>query len=119
MRLETRTDPTTGDVTTFDVDLTTGEAVEQVNGVTTATGAYDPTLLEGLRAQEREQKQLDRLQTKFDEVKAAPRLTVADYRQDAGPVDMREAVRMINDLRSMVLDLTRIVRGLAAEEGDN
>ena len=103
---------------TTELDLDAGTATITDGGQVTVA-PIEPTELESLRATDREQRQLDRLQTKFDEVKAAPRLTVADYRQDAGPVDMREAIRMINDLRSMVLDLTRLVRGMAAEEGDN
>lgn len=82
--------------------------------------------LERLRADEREQKQLDRLDGKFEELKTSTitdttRLTVANY----GPVsqtDLRDMARLVNDLRavvidqrSMILDLTRLVRNMAAE----
>ena len=54
--------------------------------------------------QDRERKQLERLQTNFQELRQTP--PALDNAQ------LRDEVRL---LRSMVLDLTRIVRGMAAE----
>ena len=127
MIVEHSVDANTGEITTVDVDLDTGIAVTAIDGVAVETGPYDSGQLEAERTADREQKQLDRLQGKFDQLKASTlpdstRLTVADYRQNLGPADLREMATLVNDLRadvidlrSMVLDLTRIVRGMAAE----
>ena len=110
--------------TEYDIDAGT---VTVTDGAGTAVTNIPPAELESLRAADREQKQLDRLQGKFDQLKASTlpdstRLTVADYRQNLGPADLRAMATLVNDLRadvidlrSMVLDLTRLVRGMAAE----
>lgn len=106
VKVKTRIDLATGDTTTLDVDLVTGEAVEQVNGQTIAAGPYDPVELEALRADDRERRQEQRLQTNFQQLRQTPpaaSLTNAELRDE---VDL---------LRAMLLDLTRVVRGIAAE----
>ena len=108
------------------IDETLGtKTVIDSNGSTTSTLSDEE--LNNYRQETREQAQLDRLQTKFDQLKASTlpdstRLTVADYRQNVGPVDLRAMATLVNDLRadvidlrSMVLDLTRLVVGMAAE----
>lgn len=113
--------------TTRTIDIDAGTVAIEEDGTTT-TEPLDPDTLADLRQQQREQRQLERLEARFRALKDdttlrdTDRLTVSDY----GPVattDLRPLVRLVNtqratilDLRAMVLDLTRLVRGIAADD---
>lgn len=112
--------------TVYEVDTDTG--LLTIDGAT--MGEVQPGLLSELREADREQRQLERLDSNLQALKAdtalqeAGRLTVSDF----GPVsttDLRQMALLVNQLRQqnllmrrMILDTVRLVRGMAAEEGD-
>ena len=86
---------------------TVDKTIELVDGIPTVTWterAKTDAELDADAQDTKEQQQLDRLQTNFQELRQTP--PALDNAQ------LRDEVRL---LRSMVLDLTRIVRGMAAE----
>jgi hypothetical protein len=97
------------------LDLVTGK-VSIVEGGKTTTVDAPADLLEAARAEDREQRQLDRLDAAFTALRDGTRLTPATYRQATAPADLRPLVNEVNALRAIVLDLTRLVRNMAAEE---
>lgn len=116
----------TGEVTVIELDTVTSEFV--VDGARTPA---DPDIAARLTADEREQRQLDQLDTKLDALKTyvkPERLTVSDYRIDTTldpMVDVRELARRCNDQENTIRDLVsttkvlvRLVRGIAAEDDE-
>lgn len=110
-------------------DIDAGTVVITEADGSTRTEPIPAGALAQARAEQREQNQLTRLDGNFDDLRAntamqdAERLVVADYRQNETPADLRAMARLVNDqratiidLRAMVLDLTRLVRGIAAED---
>ena len=104
-----------GTVRTTDVDLEAGTVTISEAGKAT-TLPIPASELAMLRAADREQRQLDRLDANFRAMRDSTRLTPATYRQNTGAADLRPLVQEVNALRAIVLDLARLVRGMAADE---